>query len=65
MFFTHPSLKKYIPSDILKKYEIDSQNKSFEIFHDKCYRTLNYVPGGDTHEDQVIKLLILKYFFIE
>lgn len=65
MFFTHPLITKNLPPVVLEKYEAQVKNKAFEIFHDKCYRALNLVPGGDTHEDQVIKIIIMKYFYLE
>ena len=64
-FFTHAKLQDLIPTNKLQKYEKNKENKSFQIFHDKCYQSLNYTPGENTYEDQVIKILLLKYFFLE
>lgn len=63
MIFTHPKILTSIPQELLMKYEENVGTKPFEIFCQKCYRMTNHV-NENSYEDQVIKIILLKYFFL-
>jgi len=63
MTFTHPMIVKNVPKSVLDKYEIQLQSKSFQYFCQKCSRLVNH-SIENTYEDQIVKILLLRYFFL-
>lgn len=61
-FFNHPKILENIQHDTLIIYERLSLVHSFRIFCQKIHKLANHT-SGNTYEDQIIMILLIKYYW--
>lgn len=67
--FNHPDIKKHINTDKYNTFlSLNKSTHQFNIFCSRCYKLSGNIINYDSkdcmsYEDQVIHMLIFKYFF--
>lgn len=60
----HQDIAKHINVARYNTYMTEcGKHQVFDTFCYKCYKDLGYAYGENTFEDQVIRLLLFKYYF--
>ena len=62
-FFNHPDIKKHISLDKYNKLFNSPRKADFDIFSKKFYDQVGMSQDGNSYEDQVVKLILMRYYF--
>ena len=63
LIFNNPKIIESIDRETLNVYENLALVHSFKIFCQKIYKIANYQYGDNTYDDQVILILLIKYYW--